>query len=73
MGCQVNQPAGGSHTTALHYAVSGGHKECMQMLLQYGAEINSVMTSEEVQHCSTPLFIDTGSTFISVAYSMYII
>ena len=49
-GCQVNQPAGENHTTALHYAVSGEHAECIQVLLQYGAEVNPLMTTEEVQH-----------------------
>ena len=35
--------------TALHYALSGGHEECVRVLLQYGADINSVTTTEEVR------------------------
>ena len=44
----VNEPAEGG-ATALHYAVSGGHEECVRVLLQYGANINLFTTTEEVQ------------------------
>jgi ankyrin repeat protein len=44
----VNEPAEGG-ATALHYAVSGGHEECVRVLLQYGADINSITTTEEVK------------------------
>lgn len=44
----VNEPAEGG-ATALHYAVSGGNVECVSLLLQYGADINSVTTTEEVR------------------------
>ena len=43
----VNEPAEGG-ATALHYAVSGGHEECVRVLLQYGANVNSITTTEEV-------------------------
>ena len=29
--------------------MSGGHEECMRVLLQYGADINSITTTEEVR------------------------
>ena len=44
----MNEPAEGG-ATALHYAVSGGHEECVRVLLQYGADINSITTTEEVR------------------------
>ena len=44
----LNEPAEGG-ATALHYAVSGGHEECVRVLLQYGADINSTTTTEEVK------------------------
>ena len=44
----LNEPAEGG-ATALHYAVSGGHEECVRILLQYGADINSITTTEEVR------------------------
>ena len=44
----VNEPAEGG-ATALHYAVSGGYEECVRVLLQYGANINSLTTTEEVK------------------------
>ena len=44
----VNEPAEGG-ATALHYAVSGGHEECVRVLVQYGADINSITTTEEVK------------------------
>ena len=43
----VNEPADGG-ATALHYAVSGGHEECARILLQFGADINSITSTEEV-------------------------
>ena len=45
---KVNEPAGEGGATALHYAVSGGHEECVRVLLQYGADINSITSTEEV-------------------------
>ena len=47
-GANVNEPAEGG-ATALHYAVSGGHDECTRVLLQYGADINSLTSAEEVR------------------------
>ena len=47
-GCQVNEAAGSSGSTALHYSVSGGHEGCVRVLVQYGAELNPLMTNEEV-------------------------
>ena len=44
----VNEPAEGG-PTALHYALSGGHEECVRVLLQYGADINSITTTEVVR------------------------
>ena len=44
----VNELAEGG-ATALHYAVSEGHEECVRVLLQYGADINSITTTEEVR------------------------
>ena len=44
----LDEPADGG-ATALHYAVSGGHEECVRVLLQYGADINSITTTEEVR------------------------
>ena len=44
----VNELAEGG-ATALHYALSGGHEECVRVLLQYGADINSITTTEEVR------------------------
>ena len=48
----VNEPAEGG-ATALHYAVSGQHEECVRVLLQYGADINSLTSTEEVRKCAT--------------------
>ena len=48
IGCNVGELAGTSGSTALHYSVSGGHEECVKVLVQYGAEINPLMTNEEV-------------------------
>ena len=48
IGCHVGELAGTSGSTALHYSVSGGHEECVKVLVQYGAEINPLMTNEEV-------------------------
>ena len=48
IGCNVGELAGASGSTALHYSVSGGHEECVKVLVQYGAEINPLMTNEQV-------------------------
>ena len=47
-GCRVSEVAGSSGSTALHYSVSGGHEGCVRVLVQYGADVNPLMTSEEV-------------------------
>ena len=49
-GLAVDEPIGANGTTPLHYAVSGKHQECVGLLISYGANVNSVMTSEEVCH-----------------------
>ena len=41
-GAELNQ------TTPLHYAVQGGHEDCVQMLLDWGAKVNVISKSEEV-------------------------
>ena len=51
-GANVNEPAEGG-ATALHYAVSRGHEECARVLLQYGADINSLTSAEEVRVVSS--------------------
>ena len=48
VGCQVNEPAGSTGVTALHYAASGRSEGCVRVLLHYGADINSITTTEEV-------------------------
>lgn len=35
-----------SHATPLHYAVQGGHEGCVQLLLDWGAEVNTFTLSE---------------------------
>ena len=37
-GCPVNMRDSEQQQTALHYAVSCGHEECVKLLLQYGAD-----------------------------------
>ena len=36
----------------LHFAVSGGNKDCVQLLLDAGAKVNSAMVTEEVSRCT---------------------
>ncbi len=47
-GCPVNQLAGDSEATPLHYAVAGGHMICVQVLMDYNASINALAISEQV-------------------------
>ena len=51
----INEPAEGG-ATALHYAVSGGHEDCVRVLLQFGADINSITTTEEVSNILTSVY-----------------
>ena len=45
-GVTPDEPAGVSGATALHYAVTGAHGQCVHSLLEYGASINAVVESE---------------------------
>ena len=48
-GCDPNISSDKSNLASpLHFAVSGGHAECVQMLIENGANINAIMISEEV-------------------------
>ena len=44
----IDEGAGHSKVTALHYAVQGGHMESVQLLLDYGAKVNTVSLSQDV-------------------------
>ena len=35
-----------SNATPLHYAVQGGHDGCVQLLLDWGAKVNSLLLHE---------------------------
>ncbi|XP_006638235.2 ankyrin repeat and SOCS box protein 16 [Lepisosteus oculatus] len=68
-GAEVNATTGGS--TALHDACAGGHTDCVQLLLNYGANPNSFSTegSAPLHLCSTPntyecakLLVEYGAT-----------
>ena len=48
VGSPVNAPAGQSAATPLHYAMAGGHVTCVQVLVDHGADVNAIATSEEV-------------------------
>ena len=50
-GCHADDHAGPTGATALHYAVTAAHGECVHILLNYGANVNAVVTSEEVRTC----------------------
>ena len=50
-GCHADDHAGPTGATALHYAVTAAHGECVHILLNYGANVNAVVTSEEVCVC----------------------
>ena len=45
-GADPDDPAGSSGATALHYAVTGAHVQCVHTLLHHGANVNAVTTSE---------------------------
>ena len=48
--CGADPNSGGDVSrvpSALHFAVSGGHAECVQLLLQYRGNVNTVMLTEE--------------------------
>lgn len=49
-GIPADEPAGSSGATALHYAVTGAHGQCVHTLLQYGANINAMASSEVSLH-----------------------
>ena len=51
-GSPVNDPAGESNATALHYAVAGGHEGCVKILVENGASVNAIATNEEVYSCT---------------------
>ena len=36
--------------TPLHYAVAGGHEDCVRVLLHFGANVNSITLTDEVSH-----------------------
>ena len=44
-----NAQSEGGIASPLHFAVSGGNKDCVQLLLEAGAKINAVMVTEEVR------------------------
>ena len=46
-GAPVNEAILGG-ATPLHYAVAAGHMTCIQILLQYNADVNAMATNEEV-------------------------
>ena len=45
----IDVGAGRSKATALHYAVQGGHLESARILIQYGANVNSLTITEDVR------------------------
>lgn len=47
----INKGAGEGKTTPLHYAVQGGHEDCVQLLLEAGAKVNA-LTFSEGEHLS---------------------
>lgn len=53
-GSPVNAPAGQSAATPLHYAMAGGHVTCVQVLVDYEADVNAIATSEQGEK-ATPL------------------
>ena len=46
-GCGVHSRVSGG--TALHYAASGGHTQCAQLLIEAGVDINALVGTEEVR------------------------
>lgn len=44
-----NAQSESGEASPLHFAVSGGNKDCVQLLLEAGAKINAVMVTEEVR------------------------
>ena len=46
-GCGVHFKVSGG--TALHYAASGGHTQCAQLLIEAGVDINALVGTEEVR------------------------
>ena len=38
-----------THATPLHYAVQGGHEDCVQLLLDWGAKVNALTLAEVLQ------------------------
>lgn len=42
----VNKGVEQSNATPLHYAVQGGHEECVQLLIEWGSNVNAITLSE---------------------------
>ncbi len=57
-GVAIDAGAGRSKATALHYAVQGGHYECVQVMLQYGADVNSLTVTEEVSEIEQTVVVE---------------
>lgn len=53
--------------TPLHVSCKEGHVECVDLLIQYGAEIMTRTTEEKIYHGSTPLHLVAKYGFLKVA------
>ena len=60
--------------SALHYAVSGYHGDCIHLLLQYGANVNAVAISEEVYtwHCKNN-YVDKPAIHIIFKIEIFLV
>lgn len=60
-GCKVNKPSFGIRATALHWAATNNHLDCVQALLEGGAN-----TEMETVHRHTPLMLAARAGFSDV-------
>lgn len=60
-GCKINKPSFGIRATALHWASTNNHLECVQALLELGANVEV-----ETVHRHTPLMLAARAGFADI-------